>query len=98
MYPGLQAKVRSQQTAFIMAQSGESMTYAELEQRNNRLAQHPGLWLNVPVLIDREKNVVAGHGRLWGLCELGWSEVPTLPVSITSPRRRPGHSGLPTVA
>jgi len=38
MYPGLQAKIRPQQPAFIMAQSGETVTYAELERRSNRLA------------------------------------------------------------
>ena len=38
MYPGLQAKIRPQQPAFIMAKTGETVTYAELEQRTNRLA------------------------------------------------------------
>jgi len=38
MYTGLHAKTRPQQTAFIMAGSGESATYAELEGRCNRLA------------------------------------------------------------
>jgi long-chain acyl-CoA synthetase len=38
MYPGLQAKIRPQQPAFIMAQSGDTVTYAELERRTNRLA------------------------------------------------------------
>jgi long-chain acyl-CoA synthetase len=38
MYPGLQAKRRPQQPAIIMAQSGETVTYAELERRTNRLA------------------------------------------------------------
>ena len=38
MYPGLQARIRPQQPAFIMAQSGEIVTYAELERRSNRLA------------------------------------------------------------
>jgi long-chain acyl-CoA synthetase len=38
MYPGVHAKSRPQQTAFIMAQSGEAVTYAELERRSNRLA------------------------------------------------------------
>ena len=33
---------------------------------------------NVPVLIDRENNVVAGHGRLLACAELGWTEVPTI--------------------
>jgi len=38
MYPGLQAKIRPQQPAFIMAQGGETVTNAELERRSNRLA------------------------------------------------------------
>jgi long-chain acyl-CoA synthetase len=38
MYPGLQATVRPHQPAFIMAQGGETVTYAELERRSNRLA------------------------------------------------------------
>jgi DNA modification methylase len=33
---------------------------------------------NVPVLLDRDDNVVAGHGRLLACAELGWTEVPTL--------------------
>jgi len=39
MYPGVHAKLRPQQPAFVMAQSGEAVTYAELERRCNRLAQ-----------------------------------------------------------
>jgi len=38
MYPGLQARNRPQQPAFIMATSGETVSYAELERRSNRLA------------------------------------------------------------
>jgi long-chain acyl-CoA synthetase len=38
MYSGQQAKIRPQQAAIIMAQSGETVTYAELERRTNRLA------------------------------------------------------------
>jgi len=33
---------------------------------------------NVPVLVDAELNVIAGHGRLLACRELGWTEVPTL--------------------
>jgi hypothetical protein len=33
---------------------------------------------NVPILIDRDNNVIAGHGRLEACRELGWSRVPTL--------------------
>jgi long-chain acyl-CoA synthetase len=38
MYTGVQAKIRPHQPAFIMANSGECVTYAELEARTNRLA------------------------------------------------------------
>jgi long-chain acyl-CoA synthetase len=38
MYPGNHAAKRAQQPAFIMAQTGEAVTYAELEARSNRLA------------------------------------------------------------
>jgi long-chain acyl-CoA synthetase len=38
MYPGTHAKSKADQPAFIMAQSGETVTYAELESRTNRLA------------------------------------------------------------
>jgi DNA modification methylase len=40
---------------------------------------------NVPVLIDRENNVVAGHGRLLACGELGWTEVPTLCLDHLTP-------------
>ena len=33
---------------------------------------------NVPVLIDRDDKVIAGHGQLLACAELGWTEVPTL--------------------
>ena len=38
MYPGKYAKTQPDHPAFIMASTGESVTYAELEQRSNRLA------------------------------------------------------------
>src|SRR5437763_1245591 len=38
MYPGAYATSRASQPAFIMAQTGEAVTYAELEARSNRLA------------------------------------------------------------
>ena len=40
---------------------------------------------NVPILIDREGKVIAGHGRLAACHELGWSEVPTLCLDHLSP-------------
>ena len=38
MYPGTQVKTRADQPAFIMARTGETVTYRELEARTNRLA------------------------------------------------------------
>lgn len=38
MYPGRHAVERASQPAFIMASSGEAVSYAELEARSNRLA------------------------------------------------------------
>jgi long-chain acyl-CoA synthetase len=38
MYPGRQVKERPDQAAVVMAASGETITYAELERRTNRLA------------------------------------------------------------
>src|SRR5215469_13846973 len=40
---------------------------------------------NVLILIDRNKNVIAGHGRLLAARELGWDEVPTLCLDHLSP-------------
>ena len=38
MYPGKHAVSRAEQPAFIMAETGEAVTYAELERRSNSLA------------------------------------------------------------
>ena len=38
MYAGRHARERAGQAAFIMAGSGETVTYAEYEARTNRLA------------------------------------------------------------
>jgi long-chain acyl-CoA synthetase len=38
MYPGKHASLRADQPAFVMASTGAVVTYAELEQRSNRLA------------------------------------------------------------
>src|SRR6267143_6643006 len=40
---------------------------------------------NVPVLVDAELNVIAGHGRLLAGREFGWSEVPTLCLDHLTP-------------
>jgi DNA modification methylase len=40
---------------------------------------------NVPILIDRDGKVIAGHGRLFACRELGWTEVPTLRLDHLTP-------------
>lgn len=35
----------------------------------------------VPVLIDGDRNVIAGHGRLLAAQQLGWHEVPTITLA-----------------
>jgi long-chain acyl-CoA synthetase len=38
MYPGKQATIHPDRAAFIMAATGETVTYRELDARSNRLA------------------------------------------------------------
>ncbi|HUH85316.1 MAG TPA: AMP-binding protein [Stellaceae bacterium] len=40
MYPGIQAERHPERPAVVMAESGERLTYAELERRSNRLAHY----------------------------------------------------------
>jgi len=40
---------------------------------------------NVPILVDRELNVIAGHGRLLACGELGIDQVPTLCLDHLTP-------------
>src|SRR4051794_30964083 len=40
---------------------------------------------NVPILIDRDGNVIAGHGRRLAACERGMTEVPTLCLDYLTP-------------
>jgi DNA modification methylase len=39
---------------------------------------------NVPVLVDGDLKVIAGHGRLLACRELGWTEVPTISLAHLS--------------
>jgi DNA modification methylase len=40
---------------------------------------------NCPVLIDRDNQVVAGHGRLLAVKHLGWNEVPVIRLEHLTP-------------
>ena len=43
----------------------------------------------MPILVDRDLKVIAGHGRVLACRELGWSEVPTLCLDhLTGPQAR----------
>jgi ParB-like nuclease domain len=41
--------------------------------------------LNVPILVDRELRIMAGHVRFLAARELGWCEVPTILLDHLSP-------------
>jgi DNA modification methylase len=43
---------------------------------------------NVPILVDAERNVIAGHGRLLAAKRLGWTEVPTTRLDHLSESQR----------
>lgn len=40
---------------------------------------------NVPILVDPNLNVIAGHGRVMACRELGWTEVPTICLDHLTP-------------
>src|SRR5229473_5690466 len=40
---------------------------------------------NVPVLVDANGKVIAGHGRIMACKLLGWTEVPTISLEHLSP-------------
>lgn len=41
----------------------------------------------VPILIDGDRNVIAGHGRLLAAQQLGWHEVPTITLAHLTPEQ-----------
>ncbi len=43
---------------------------------------------NVPVLVDADLNVIAGHGRLLACKRLGWTEIPTIRLEHLSETQR----------
>jgi hypothetical protein len=43
---------------------------------------------NVPILVDADFNVCAGHGRLLGCRHLGWTEVPTIRLDHLNEQQR----------
>jgi long-chain acyl-CoA synthetase len=69
MYPGVQAGIRPNQPAIIMAQSGETITYAELERRSNRLAHF--LRANGLGRLDRYAIFIENNPRYVECCSAG---------------------------
>src|SRR5271168_523536 len=69
MYPGSQVRVRPDQPAIVMASGGESLTYAELEARTNRLAH----WLRAQGLarLDHYSIFMQNHLRYVEACGAG---------------------------
>ena len=71
-----------------LAVTNEPIEHLKLDPNNPRLHSRTQIkqiarsiesfGYNVPVLVDAELNVVAGHGRLLACRHLGWSEVPTI--------------------
>ena len=69
MYPGEQVKIRADQPALIMAGTGESVTYAELGARTNRLAHlHAGEGLR---RLDHYAIFMENHLRYVETCGAG---------------------------
>jgi len=66
----------------------EPVTALRLDPQNPRLHSRKQLrqiansiasfGFNVPVLVDAEQSVIAGHGRVLAAKELGWNEVPVI--------------------
>ena len=82
MYPGQDAVARAAQPAFIMAQSGESVTYAELEARSNRLA-HLLRSLGL-VRLDHYAVFMENNARYIECCAAGERSGLYIPASIRS--------------
>ena len=82
MYPGLHAVTRPNQPAVIMAGSGETVTYRELEARSNRLAhllRAVGLKRG-----DHYAVFMENHPRFIECCAAGERSGSITPTSIRS--------------
>ena len=69
MHPGPYAKTRPDHPAFIMADTGETVTYGELERRGNRLAhflRNAGL-----KRLDHYAIIMENNGRYVETCAAG---------------------------
>ncbi len=81
-------KIASKTSPSKLAVTNEPIEHLKLDANNPRLHSRTQIrqiarsiesfGFNVPVLVDAELNVVAGHGRVLACKYLGWSEVPTI--------------------
>src|SRR5665213_4169720 len=46
---------------------------------------------NVPILVDDQQNVVAGHGRLLAAQKLGWNTVPVIKLNHLTESQYKAH-------
>ena len=99
MYTGTHARLRPVQPAFIMAATGEAVTYRELEARSNRLAHlfrehglrrldHPSTWVSHVAWIGLVTSaVLAVIARFWEQPRLWFLDlVPLLPIAAVLAR------------
>ena len=62
--------------------------HSEKQVSPDRSEHRVDLDFNVPLLIDDEQKVIAGHGRLLAARKLGWDTVPAIRLShLTEPQR-----------
>jgi hypothetical protein len=87
MYPGEHARLRPDQPAVIMAGSGETLTYGELERRSNRLAHLLRANGLRRLVFPARTSALRPEVRLWPRPES--CEAPSAASSIRSSPLRP---------
>jgi ParB-like nuclease domain len=98
---------RNTQAKSTLDISYRSLASIKLHERNPRLHSQKqvrqiaksieSFGFKVPILLDRDFRVVAGHGRLLAAQLLGLTEVPRF-FSNTLQKRKPKRSSLPTTS
>ena len=77
-------KVIYRRVADLEPNAGNPRTHGQ-KQIRQIAASIAAFDFNVPILIDRDNNIIAGHGRWLASRELGWAEGPTLRLDHLSP-------------
>ena len=71
----------------LMPHSGNARTHSRKQVRE--IAESiERFGFTVPVLVDDQNQIIAGHGRVEAAKRLGWTEVPTLRLSHLSPAEK----------